>query len=78
MVTKINEEDKRLKTKSMKKLTPMKAIRKKCLDCMASSAKEVRLCPIEDCSLYLYRFGRNPRRKGIGYKKAKVPSEKRS
>jgi len=62
----------------MKKLTPLRAIRKKCLDCMAGSAKEVRLCSMDDCPLYLYRFGRNPSRKGIGYKKAKIPSEKRS
>jgi len=48
------------------KLTPLQAIRKNCLDCMCGSAKEVRLCPIKDCPLYSFRFGRNPARRGIG------------
>jgi len=47
-------------------LTPLKAIRKKCLDCSAGSFKEVKLCPLIDCSLYLYRFGKNPHKKGQG------------
>lgn len=41
-------------------LTPIKAIRAKCMDCCCGSAKEVELCPIHDCSLYPYRFGKNP------------------
>lgn len=45
-------------------LTPIKAIRAKCLDCCCGSSKEVELCPIPDCSLYPYRFGRNPKLKG--------------
>ena len=49
-------------------LTPMKAIRAKCLDCMCGQAQEVRLCPITDCSLYPYRMGHNPNRKGKGGK----------
>ena len=47
-------------------MTPLKAIRANCLDCSADSAKEVRLCPIKDCPLYVYRFGKNPKRKGMG------------
>ena len=43
------------------KLTPMKAIRKKCLDCSGGSFKEVELCPIDDCFLYTYRFGKRPK-----------------
>ncbi|MCH7724810.1 MAG: hypothetical protein IIC76_15945 [Bacteroidetes bacterium] len=50
----------------MKKLSPLKAIRKNCLDCCNGSAKEVKLCPIEDCPLHQFRFGKNPNRKGIG------------
>lgn len=42
-------------------MTPMKAIRLKCLDCMNGSAHEVRLCPCVKCSLYLYRFGKRPK-----------------
>lgn len=49
-----------------KVLTPIKAIRAKCLDCMCDSAQEVRLCPCQDCPLYPYRMGRNPNRKGMG------------
>ncbi len=46
-------------------MTPMKAIRAKCLDCCGGQAKEVRLCPCVDCALYPYRFGRNPNRVGL-------------
>jgi hypothetical protein len=49
-----------------KKLTPLRAIRLKCLDCSGMSAKEVRLCPIQRCPLFEYRFGKNPRRAGQG------------
>ena len=51
----------------MKRLTPVKAIRAKCLDCCCGQPKEVRLCVIPDCPLYNYRFGKNPNRKGIGF-----------
>ena len=42
------------------KLTPMKAIRKKCLDCSGESSKEVKLCPLTNCPLYAYRYGKRP------------------
>ncbi len=43
----------------MKKLTPMKAIRAKCLDCSGGNAAEVRRCGVGDkCALYVYRFGK--------------------
>lgn len=44
----------------MKTLTPIKAIRKNCLDCSGNSYEEVRLCPITDCPLYRFRLGKNP------------------
>lgn len=47
-------------------MTPLKAIRAKCLDCMCEQPSEVRLCPCEDCPLYPYRMGHNPSRTGIG------------
>jgi hypothetical protein len=59
----------------MKKLTPLKAIRKKCLDCSGGQPSEVKDCIITDCPLLEYRFGKNPRRKGIGGKKAVVLEE---
>ena len=48
------------------RLTPLQAIRAKCLDCTCGSPAEVRACPCEDCSLYPYRMGHNPARKGKG------------
>ena len=50
----------------MIKLSPLKCIRLKCLDCSCNSPKEVKLCPVTDCSLYIYRFGHDPSRKNIG------------
>ena len=49
-------------------MTPLKAIRKKCLECCCGQYKEVRLCPSKDCSLYPFRFGNNPIRLGTGPK----------
>lgn len=42
-------------------LTPMKAIRAKCLDCCCDSRSEVRLCSIEKCPLHPYRMGHRPK-----------------
>lgn len=42
-------------------MTPMKAIRAKCLDCVCGQAKEVRLCPSEKCPLHPYRMGKRPK-----------------
>ena len=46
-------------------LTPVKAIRAKCLDCCCGSSNEVDLCPNDGvhsdlCPLYKYRKGHNP------------------
>jgi hypothetical protein len=49
-----------------KRLTPLKAIRAKCLDCCCQQANEVRLCTVKGCPLYDYRMGKNPNRKGVG------------
>ena len=48
-----------------KRITPMRAIRAKCLDCSCGSFYEVKQCPMTDCSLYPFRFGKNPNRAGI-------------
>ena len=45
----------------MPKLTPIKAIRKKCLDCCCGSFTEVKLCTISKCPLYPYRMGHRPK-----------------
>ena len=54
-------------------LTPIKAIRAKCLDCCCGQRNEVVVCPCADCPLYPYRFGKNPNRAGIGSKGASLP-----
>ncbi|MEI8011430.1 MAG: hypothetical protein WCI27_02960 [Candidatus Omnitrophota bacterium] len=45
-------------------LSPLKSIRKHCLDC-ATRPKEVRNCTNTACNLYPYRLGHNPSRKGV-------------
>jgi hypothetical protein len=40
--------------------TPVKAIRKKCLDCTCGQMKEIRLCPVVSCACYPYRMGTRP------------------
>ena len=49
--------------------TPLKSIRRKCLNC-SGSPKEVELCPVVTCSLWPYRFGKRPAtpRKGSYFK----------
>lgn len=51
------------------RLTPLTAIRLKCMDCCLGSSHEVRLCPCTDCPHYPYRFGRKPK----GQKPASTP-----
>lgn len=53
----------------MKNTTPLKSIRQHCLECSGGSRLEVRKCNIENCPLYVYRLGKNPKRKGIGFHK---------
>ena len=45
----------------MAKLTPIKAIRAKCLECSCGQWKGVRLCPVRNCPLYEYRNGHRPK-----------------
>jgi len=44
-----------------KRLTPIKAIRKKCLQCCCGQVVEVRECHITDCAIWLYRMGKRPK-----------------
>ena len=48
------------KVNERKRITPLSAIKKKCLDCCCGSAKEVRLCPSTSCPLFLFRTGHVP------------------
>jgi hypothetical protein len=45
----------------MEVLTPIKAIRAKCIDCSCGSLREVRECHMKDCSLWPYRMGKRPK-----------------
>lgn len=42
-------------------LTPIKAIRAKCLDCCCNHPSEVRICTAVKCPLYPYRMGKRPK-----------------
>ena len=45
---------------NIKIFTPIKAIRKKCLECCFGSYKEIRECEVTGCALHPYRMGRRP------------------
>lgn len=45
----------------MEILTPIKSIRKYCLECSGGQYGEVRYCPLEKCPLYPYRLGHRPK-----------------
>lgn len=56
-------EDAETEDGNTKVMTPMKAIRAKCLDCCAGQYSEVKMCPCTTCPLYDFRLGKNPNRK---------------
>jgi hypothetical protein len=43
-----------------KPMSPLKAIRAKCLDCSCYQASEVRLCEAVKCPLWPFRAGKHP------------------
>ena len=47
-------------------MTPIKAIRAKCLECAGGRPSLVRKCDSAGCPLHHLRSGHNPARKGIG------------
>ncbi len=42
-------------------LTPMRAIRKKCLECCCWLAQEIKLCELTLCPLWPFRTGNRPK-----------------
>lgn len=42
------------------RVSPLRALRLKCLDCCNDSAQEVRLCTAVDCPSWPFRTGKNP------------------
>jgi len=49
-----------------KQLTPLRALRNRCLDCCNWSVEEVKGCLAKDCAAWVFRSGRDPSRKGVG------------
>lgn len=47
------------------RMSPLKSIRKYCLQCCCESSNEVKLCPSVKCPLYAYRFGTTGRTKTL-------------
>lgn len=47
--------------KDFKKLTAMKAIRAKCLQCSAGQTSEIKECTVTNCALYAFRMGHAPK-----------------
>lgn len=45
----------------VRRVTGLRAIRLKCLDCCCGSSAEVRLCVQHDCPLWPVRLGRKPK-----------------
>lgn len=46
-----------------KYVSPLHAIRRKCVDCCCGNKNEPALCTVVKCPLYVFRFGKNPYRK---------------
>jgi hypothetical protein len=42
------------------RVSPLRALRMKCLDCCNGSAQEVRLCTAVDCPSWPFRMAKNP------------------
>lgn len=59
-----NEADENLEN-SQTIISPLKAIRAKCLDCCCWQRSEVAMCTCTNCPLYNFRFGKNPHSKRI-------------
>ena len=58
----------------MKKFHPLKAIRKKCLECQGNRYSLIRNCEDKNCPLYPFRIGEMPR--DGGYRSINIPSSK--
>ena len=46
----------------VKLLTPVRAIRERCMDCCCWQWAEVQRCPAKDCPLHGYRLGHRPQK----------------
>ncbi len=58
-------------------LSPIKAIRQKCLDCSNWQESEIRNCTIEDCALFSFRFGKTSKEQHTeGDSRLRTPSKR--
>jgi hypothetical protein len=55
--------------------TPLKAIKRFCLDCSGHSKAAVQACPFAACKLHPYRNGKNPNRR-MGPEQRAIASER--
>jgi hypothetical protein len=55
-----------------KRLSPLRAIKMFCWECMGYAINEVKDCQGEDCPLYKFRFGKNLT-KSRGNTKVNIP-----
>ncbi len=59
-------------------MSPLQAIKAKCLDCCCDSRPEVQLCPCTDCPLHIFRFGRLPKEHNKNRTKRVLTEEQRA
>ena len=52
----------------MRKLTPVRSIRAKCLACCLDQPKEARICAATECPVWPYRLGKRPGRPGDAFR----------
>lgn len=48
-------------------MTPIQAIKAKCLDCNCGQEKEIKLCTETNCPLHAFRLGKNPNKQTRNY-----------
>lgn len=53
----------------------LKSIRRKCVDCSGGQIAEVKLCTVQKCDLWPFRFGMDPNPSKTGF--AKNPARTR-
>ena len=59
-----------------KTLSPLQAIRQKCLECSNWSSTEVSKCNVKDCAIYPYRSGKSGKVRTLTETQRKVLSKR--
>ena len=52
----------------------LKVIRRKCIDCCCDQLSEVKICHLQTCDLWPYRFGKDPLPSKRGFQKNPTPA----